>query len=78
MAAPEINREKNGETLKELLSIERNSKVSQVDAVDDTGDEVDIAMPAVVVDADGEVDIAMAAAAVVDADVASAAGNAGN
>ena len=51
MAAPEINREKNGETLKELLSIERNPKVPQMDAVDD---------------ADGEVDIAMAAAAVVD------------
>ena len=73
MAAPEINREKNGETLKELLSIERNPKVSQMDAVDDTDGEVDIAMPTAVVDADGEVDIAMAAAAVVDAD-----GDAGN
>ena len=72
MAAPEINREKNGETLKELLSIERNPKVSQMDAVDDADGEVDIAMPTVV-DADGEVDIAMAAAAVVDT-----AGDAGN
>ena len=72
MASPEINREKNGETLKELLSIERNPKVSQMDAVDDADGEVDIAMPTVV-DADGEVDIAMAAAAVDDT-----AGDAGN